>query len=138
MMPEPGSHAAAATRRNKREAPARRIRPRSRSTSTSAIHRPRSKRAQDLPRDDRRRPRGEDDEDELSTLLAWLDSPTNKKYQQVALDAAQRVRAKVLGDMPALLDPKLQALDGSIRVILGVPRPAPRRRRPGRPPPASK
>jgi hypothetical protein len=60
-------------------------------------------------------------EDELRTLLAWLDSPTNKKYQQVALDVRNAFAQKLLGDMPALLDPKLQALDGRIRVILGVP-----------------
>jgi len=60
-------------------------------------------------------------EDELRTLLAWLDSPTNKKYQQVALDVRNAFAQKLLADMPALLDPKLQALDGRIRVILGVP-----------------
>ena len=60
-------------------------------------------------------------EDELRTLLAWLDSPTNKKYQQVALDVRIAFAQKLLADMPALLDPKLQALDGRIRVILGVP-----------------
>jgi len=60
-------------------------------------------------------------EDELRTLLAWLDSPTNKKYQQVGLDVRNAFAQKLLADMPALLDPKLQALDGRIRVILGVP-----------------
>ena len=60
-------------------------------------------------------------EDELRTLLAWLDSPTNKKYQQVALDVRNTFAQKLLAEMPALLDPKLAALDGRIRVILGVP-----------------
>ena len=59
-------------------------------------------------------------EEELRTLLAWLDSPTNKKYQQVALDVRNAFAQKLLAEMPALLDPKLQALDGRIRVILGV------------------
>ena len=60
-------------------------------------------------------------EDELRTLLAWLDSPTNKKYQQVALDVRNTFAQKLLAEMPALLDPKLAALDGRVRVILGVP-----------------
>ena len=60
-------------------------------------------------------------EDELRALLAWLDSPTNKKYQQVALDVRNTFAQKLLAEMPALLDPKLAALDGRIRVILGVP-----------------
>ena len=60
-------------------------------------------------------------EDELRALLAWLDSPTNKKYQQVALDVRNTFAQKLLAEMPALLDPKQAALDGRIRVILGVP-----------------
>ena len=60
-------------------------------------------------------------EEELRALLAWLDSPTNKKYQQVALDVRNTFAQKLLAEMPALLDPKLAALDGRIRVILGVP-----------------
>ena len=60
-------------------------------------------------------------EDELRALLAWLDSPTNKKYQQIAVDMRNSFFQKLLADMPALLDPKLQALDGRIRVILGIP-----------------
>ena len=60
-------------------------------------------------------------EDELKMLLAWLESPTNRKYQQVASEVRNTFAEKLVGEMPALLDPKLQALDGRIRVILGVP-----------------
>jgi len=59
-------------------------------------------------------------EDELRALVAWLDSPANKKYQQVVVDVRETFGQKLLGEMPALLDPKLQALDGRIRAILGV------------------
>jgi hypothetical protein len=59
-------------------------------------------------------------EDELRTLVAWLDSPANKKYQQIAVEMRNTFFQKLLAEMPALLDPKLQALDGRIRVILGV------------------
>jgi uncharacterized protein len=60
-------------------------------------------------------------EDELKQLLAWLDSPTNKKYQQIGGEVRNAFSQKLLAELPALLDPKLQALDGRIRVILGVP-----------------
>jgi len=60
-------------------------------------------------------------EDELKALLAWLESPTNKKYQQVASEVRNTFAEKLVGEMPAVLDPKLQALDARIRVILGVP-----------------
>ena len=59
-------------------------------------------------------------EDELRALVAWLESPTNKKYQSVVIDVRNAFAQKLLGEMPALLDPKLAALDGRIRVILGV------------------
>jgi len=59
-------------------------------------------------------------EDELRALVAWLDSPANKKYQQVVVDVRETFGQKLLGEMPALLDPKLHALDGRIRAILGV------------------
>ncbi len=60
-------------------------------------------------------------EEELKLLLAWLESPTAKKYQQVAADLRNTFTQKLLAEMPGVLDPKLQALDGRIRVILGVP-----------------
>lgn len=60
-------------------------------------------------------------EDELKQLLAWLESPTNKKYQQIGGEVRNTFAQKLLAEVPALLDPKLQALDGRIRVILGVP-----------------
>jgi hypothetical protein len=60
-------------------------------------------------------------EDELKALLAWLESPVNKKYQQVAVEVRKTFTEKLLAELPAVLDPKLQALDGRIRVILGVP-----------------
>ena len=60
-------------------------------------------------------------EDELKALLAWLESPTNRKYQQVAVEVRKTFAEKLIGELPSVLDPKLQALDGRIRVILGVP-----------------
>ena len=60
-------------------------------------------------------------EDELRQLLAWLESPTAKKYQQIGLEMRNTFTQKLLAEMPGVLDPKLVALDGRIRAILGVP-----------------
>jgi hypothetical protein len=60
-------------------------------------------------------------EDELRQLIAWLESPTAKKYQSLASDLRNSFSQKLVAEMPPVLDPKLMALDGRIRVILGVP-----------------
>ncbi len=64
-------------------------------------------------------------EDELKQLLAWLESPVNKKYQQIGPDARNACIQKLLADARPVVDPKVQALDGRIRVIFGVPPAAP-------------
>lgn len=60
-------------------------------------------------------------EDELRQLLAWLESPTNKKYQQLGPDMRNAFIKKLLTEAQPVVDPKLQALDGRIRGILGLP-----------------
>jgi hypothetical protein len=60
-------------------------------------------------------------EDELKQLLAWLESPVNKKYQTLGPDMRNSFVQKLLADARPVVDPKVQALDGRIRVILGVP-----------------
>jgi uncharacterized protein len=60
-------------------------------------------------------------EEELKLLIGWLESPTAKKYQSLAVELRNNFSQKLVGDMPAVLDPRLQALDGRIRTILGVP-----------------
>jgi hypothetical protein len=60
-------------------------------------------------------------EDELKQLIAWLESPTAKKYQSLGVEARDSFSQKLIAEMPAILDPKLMALDGRIRNILGVP-----------------
>jgi len=59
-------------------------------------------------------------EDELKQLLGWLESPVNKKFQQLAPVRNTFVQ-KVLSESIAAVDPKVGALDARIRVILGVP-----------------
>ena len=60
-------------------------------------------------------------EDELKQLIAWLESPTAKKYQSLAVELRNNFSQKLVAEMPPILDPKLMALDGRIRTILGVP-----------------
>ena len=60
-------------------------------------------------------------EDELRQTVAWLESPANKKYQQIGPEARNAFVQKVLADARPVVDPKVQALDGRIRAILGVP-----------------
>jgi len=59
-------------------------------------------------------------EDELKQLIAWLESPTAKKYQSLAGELRNNFSQKLVAEMPPILDPKLMALDGRIRTILGV------------------
>jgi hypothetical protein len=61
-------------------------------------------------------------EDELKQLVAWLDSPVSRKYQQLSAEMREAFVEKLLVDSQPVVDPKLQALDGRIRVILSVPR----------------
>ena len=60
-------------------------------------------------------------EDELKQLITWLESPTAKKYQSLAVELRNNFSQKLVAEMPPILDPKLMALDGRIRTILGVP-----------------
>jgi len=67
-------------------------------------------------------------EDELKVLLAWLESPVYKKYQQLGPELRTGFIQKLLAESQPVVDPKVQALDGRIRVILGLP---PAQREPG-------
>ena len=73
-------------------------------------------------------------EDELRQLIAWLDSPLNKKYAQIAQDMQGEFVRKLLADAGPSIEPKVQALNHDIRQYLGeaaggaaaAPRPGPR------------
>lgn len=60
-------------------------------------------------------------EAELKQLLAWFESPVNKKYQQLVPEMRNSFVSKLIADVKPLVDPKLQALDGRIRTVLGAP-----------------
>lgn len=60
-------------------------------------------------------------EDELKQLIAWFESPVNKKYQQLGPEMQSVFVQKLVIDARPVVDPKLQALDGKVRALLGVP-----------------
>jgi hypothetical protein len=64
-------------------------------------------------------------EDELKQLLAWFESPLNRKYQQFAPEAQNAFVQKLVAEATPLLDPKLLALQQRIRGLLGLPPMAP-------------
>ena len=49
-------------------------------------------------------------EDELRKLVAWLESPVNKKYQQVQPEMSSSLGQKLAAELAPVFDPKLNAL----------------------------
>ena len=62
-------------------------------------------------------------EDELKQLIAWLESPINKKYAQIGPEMQTAFVQKLVVDARPVVDPKLQALDAKVRSTLGLPPP---------------
>lgn len=60
-------------------------------------------------------------EDELKQLIAWTESPVNKKFQQTLPEVQSTFVQKLVAEASPLLDPKLQALQAKVRTTLGVP-----------------
>ena len=58
---------------------------------------------------------------ELKQLIAWLESPVNKKFQQVGPEIQNNFVQKLAADAGPLLEPKLKALDQKVRASLGLP-----------------
>lgn len=54
-------------------------------------------------------------EDELKQLLAWFESPVNKKYQQLAPEMQNAFVQKLVADARPDVDPKLQNLEQQVR-----------------------
>jgi uncharacterized protein len=60
-------------------------------------------------------------EAELKQLITWLESPLNKKFQQVGPEIQSNFVQKLAAEAGPLLDPKLQALQQKVRADLGLP-----------------
>lgn len=59
-------------------------------------------------------------EDELKQLVAWLESPVSRKYQQILPEVQGNFVQKLVGDTRGLVDPKLKVLEQSVRTTLGA------------------
>jgi hypothetical protein len=59
-------------------------------------------------------------EDELRQIVAWLESPVSKKFQQVDAEAAKALAQKVVADMRPSVEPRLKALEKTVADRLGV------------------
>ena len=60
-------------------------------------------------------------EDELKVVIAWLESPVSKKFQQVDNEMGNALAQKVVADTRPAIEPKLKALEASRAKRLGVP-----------------
>lgn len=60
-------------------------------------------------------------EDELKVVIAWLESPVSKKFQQLDGELANNLAQKVVADTRPTVEPKLKALEVVLAKRLGVP-----------------
>ncbi len=64
-------------------------------------------------------------EDELKQLIAWIDSPLNRKYLQVAPELQSTLAQKVVAEARPQIEPRVRQLDANLAKLLGVsPAPA--------------
>lgn len=59
-------------------------------------------------------------EDELKQLIAWTESPVNKKFKQALPEVESAFVKKLVTEAAPLLDPKLQALQQKVRATLAA------------------
>ena len=59
-------------------------------------------------------------EDELKTLVAWLESPVSRKYQQLAGEQQQALAQKLIEDTRAQIEPRLKTLEQTISTKLSA------------------
>jgi hypothetical protein len=60
-------------------------------------------------------------EDELKQLIAWFESPVNKKFQAAGGEMQSNFLQKLVAEARPLIEPKLQALEQRMRSALGAP-----------------
>lgn len=60
-------------------------------------------------------------EDELRTVIAWLESSANKKLQQVSGEVVPALAQKLIAETRGTIEPKVQALQASIGKKLAAP-----------------
>lgn len=60
-------------------------------------------------------------EEELKQLVAWFESPVNKKFQQASGEMQNNFMQKLVAEARPLVEPKLQALEQKMRAALAAP-----------------
>lgn len=60
-------------------------------------------------------------EDELKQLIALLESPVNRKYQQMGGDLQKSLSDKLVAETKGTMEPKIKALELAIAAHLGLP-----------------
>jgi len=63
-------------------------------------------------------------EAELEALVAWLESPVSRKFQQVAAEQQQALAQRLVEDTRPQVEPKIRALEKSIAARLKAATPA--------------
>jgi len=63
-------------------------------------------------------------EEELRQLIAIIESPVNRKFQQLGGEMQKNLTEKLVADTKGTIEPKIQALDRSVAARLGLPAPA--------------
>jgi hypothetical protein len=71
-------------------------------------------------------------EDELKVLVAWLESPVSRKYQQITPEAQQALTQKIVAETRPQIEPKLKTLEQAMVAKLTAATAPP----PATPPPA--
>lgn len=59
-------------------------------------------------------------EDELKVLIAWLESPVNRKYAQIATESQQALGQKLVTETRPQIEPKLKALEQTMAARLNA------------------
>jgi hypothetical protein len=60
-------------------------------------------------------------EDELRQLLAWINSPLSKKYQELNPKMQTALTEKLVSETRSSIEPKMRTLDANVAKALGAP-----------------
>lgn len=63
-------------------------------------------------------------EEELKTLISWLESPVSRKFAQFGPESGQALATKLADDVRAQIEPKLKTLEQTVRAKMSAAAPA--------------
>jgi hypothetical protein len=64
-------------------------------------------------------------EDELKQLIAIIESPVNRKFQQLDGELTKTLQEKLFAETRGLMEPKVNAMERAVAGRLGIPLPVP-------------